>query len=543
MRPAPESTSRTERRATQKPRGRLARRIRARASSEPSTVSIPIDARPAGVATFSGSGRTAVTAAAQVLNTPSIARKKIRPGRQPWQQEAWQLRRVTGEMRFAGDRQARAVAQTRLFIAERTEPGADPTPVTDDPTIVALSEAMFGDAAAVQQSLKRAAQHIIHNGETTIIVKQDGERFTWSAHSVSEVSGQAGSWKINDGITTRNVDDSEILIRCWTPDPEFEQLADSPVRAILPHARELEGLGKYVSAQIDSRLAGAGLLAIPEGLSVVRPASTGGDDEDDDKPDDDYTLADELADAMITPLTDRESAASVVPFIIEGPADQLEKIQHITFDSPLDENAPKLREELIRRIALGMDSDPSVVLGMATSNHWTGWLISEDEVRLGVAPIDGTLCHAFTVGWLRPMFEELGLDTNRYQVWYDTTPLELRPDRSKDAQSLHEKGAVSDETLRRENGFGDDDAPSKEEQERNLLIQLLIGAPTLAPILLPKLGIEIAQPVLDEAKDIKDVVDGTDTAPAADTTPPAPVTDNTPPGTKDTPPPAAESGA
>lgn len=542
MRRRPESTAHAiATKTSRKDRRTSMRRIRDRVPEGPITTAIPID--PGATGQFGARG-ISITASAQVLNGKNtISRKRMRPPQQSWQKEAWLLRSVTGELRFAGDRQARALSQTRLFIAERVNPDADPAPVLpeSDAAIADLSDSMFGSAAANQQSMKRAGQHLINNGESTIIVKQEDDRFTWSVHSVSEITGNANSWKLNDGVQSRAVGADELLIRVWSPDPEWEQLADAPVRSILPIARELEGLTKYVSAQIDSRLAGSGLLLIPEGLSVVRPAPDANDDNDD-ADEDDYTLADELGDYMTIPITDRGSAGSVVPFMLEGPAQELEKVQHIKFDSPLDENAPKLRDEAIRRIALGMDSDPMVLLGMQGGNHWSAWAVSEDEVRLGVAPLAATICHALTTGWLTPMLEELGVqDPHRYQVWFDTTPLELRPDRSKDARELYDKNELSAAAMRRENGFSDDDAPDSEELKKALLTKLVIGAPSLAPLLLPLLGIEVDAAVLDKTQEITKATDGQDTD-ADEPAPPAePEPENSPPTTKDTPPPAADS--
>lgn len=83
----------------------------------------------------------------------------------------------------------------------------------------------------------------------------------YSAYSPRELSGRPGQWKLNDGATTRDLDPSdELVIRAWIPHPERSAEADAPVRAVLPVARELRALSLYVSSQVDSRVAGAGLL-------------------------------------------------------------------------------------------------------------------------------------------------------------------------------------------------------------------------------------------------------------------------------------------
>ncbi|QOC56014.1 portal protein [Gordonia phage Clown] len=507
----------------------LFRNIRA---GGPITAHIPVDRDRNG---RPGARGDAITASAQVLTAKKIDRKVKRTPPQRWQAEAWQLRKETPELRFMGDRQARAVSQVRLYIGRRDQLDEEPTPVTDGPA-AELAMMLFGNGPMVEQSMKRYAQHLIFNGESLILLTtRDGNHIEWAPHAPAEITGDSPNFKLNDGITTTTIDpNTQILVRSWTPDPERSALPDAPVVAILPVARELIGLTKYVSAQVDSRLAGAGLLLLPQGIESMM----GGQADDDD-----YSFADELTDYMVVPIRDRDSAASVVPFMAMVPPELVDKVKHITFDSPLDPHMHERRQEAIRRIALGMDSDPSVLLGMASANHWSAWSVDENEVKLGVAPIASTACHALTQV-VQPILEQMGVqDADQHMVWFDTGALDLRPDRSKDAQAIYDKSELSAEALRRENGFTEDDAPNKDEAERALLIDLLKGAPSLAPLLLPKLGIEIEQPVLEEAKKITKATDAnTADEPAADTgdSPVAPSDDRGTPDTRTDPPPAAE---
>lgn len=461
----------------------------------------PAGAIVTSVTPTTGRPQRSLTAAARVLSG-DLEGTRVRIPSEGWQKDVWDVRREVGELRFVGDRQASAVSGCRLFIGQKPEPAAEPTPVTDGP-IAALSEGVFGDAAANQQSLNRAAKHLVYNGETELVVTDRGnQQFSWYPWSVQEVSGSAEmGWKINDGLDTRPLEPNELLVRCWSPAPDRQQYADAPTQSILPVARELVGLTQYVGAQIDSRLAGAGLLLVPQGI-VPMPGQ--GYDKD-------TSFAKALMSAMITPVRDRDSAASLVPLIAEVDPTLIDKVQHLKFDSVLDPKAHELRDEAIRRIGLGMDSDPSILLGMGTNSHWTAWAVDENEVRLAVAPVAATVCHALTVGWLRPYLTAAGIpDAGTYQVWFDATPLEIRPDRSKDAQALFDKGVIQAATLRRENGFGDDDTPDDGEKKTALLERLVVGAPTLAPALLPLLGIEVPRQALEQAADIVSATGGED---------------------------------
>ncbi|BDD81474.1 hypothetical protein TPB0596_12370 [Tsukamurella pulmonis] len=446
-------------------------------------------------------GSRTITAAAQPLSGPGSP--AIRRGaRQPWQDESWSLRAQVGEFRFIGDRAARATSMAPMFIARRGAPGEAPTRViadTGEAVDIALAEIttnLFGDGPATAQAIKRAAQHLSFNGETNLRISTDDDSDGWSlhAHSVQELTGQPGQWKINDGMSTVDIDDqTNMLIRAWIPDPEREWMPDCAARSVLPVARELKALGQHVSAQVDSRLAGAGILLVPEEITVIGGGQNRAPDDDTDgEVAENYDpIIEDLMDSMLTPLQDRESAAAVVPIMFRGPADALDKIRHLTLATPLDEHLKDLRDESIRRLALGMDSAPEILMGTGSANHWGAWQIDEDEIRMVIAPLLATICHALTVGWLQPLVAAMGLDPTNYIVWFDTTPLELRTDRSKDSQALFDKGVVGAATVRRENGFTEDDAPQLEDEERvrALLEKVLMSNPAgFVEQLLPLLG-------------------------------------------------------
>ncbi|UCZ88660.1 hypothetical protein [Gordonia sp. WA4-43] len=469
MRRLPDSTAPAIAEQAGRPRGVFSR---IRVPSGAVVASYPVPKTKSG---RRGSRGESITASAQVLTQKKIDRRTRRVPAQRWQSEAWQLRRETPELRFMGDRQARACSQVRLFIGRRDKLDEETTPVEDGPA-ADLAEMLFGNEPMVEQALKRYGQHLIFNGESLLLFTEKEGRIDWAPHAASEITGDSPNFKLNDGITTSNIDPAtQMLVRSWTPDPERSAMPDAPVVAVMPVARELIGLTKYVSAQVDSRLAGAGLLLLPQGIESIMTADT-------DRPDD-YSFADELTDYMVVPIRDRDSAASVVPFMAMVPPELVDKVKHLTFDSPLDPHMHERRQEAIRRIALGMDSDPSVLLGMADSNHWSAWAVDENEVKLGVAPILSTACHALTQV-VQPLLEQMGVtDADAHVVWFDTAPLDMRPDRSKDAKDLHERGAVSGETVRRETGFTDRDKPNADEHRRFLAEKLVLANPAFAPAL------------------------------------------------------------
>lgn len=260
------------------------------------------------------------------------------------------------EFRFAGDRVARGASQYKLFAAKRPEVSNDEPERVDDGLAFELCSEMFGDTARTQQALHRGGQQLAFNGDSLLVVSEDENGLSWAPHSVNELTGQGKSWKLNDGIETRNLTEDDVVIRCWKPDPQFQALADCPAKAVLPIARTLRALGKRTAAEIDSRLAGAGILLVPSEITfAVRRES---DDPDEDP------FVEELIENMLTPIQDPDSAAAVVPMVAKGPGEHLDKVKHISFSTPLDDNLPEMEATSIRRIALGMDSPPETLLGM-----------------------------------------------------------------------------------------------------------------------------------------------------------------------------------
>lgn len=486
---------------------------------------------------------TSITAAVEPLHgsrqmaSGRPERRKRRRSVERWQTEVWELRRESPELRFLADRKARAAAQCRLYIGHAPDGHVgDPTRITDGPA-GDLAQQLFGDLPDVEQKIRRYVQHIEYTGESIVNVRDDDEhpgRLKWAVHSSRELIGaQAGQYQISDGVTPRKVDDdTEILARSWIPDPEQMAFADAPVRALLPVLRELVQMTKYVGAQIDSRLAsGGGLLLVSDDVDIF--------DNEGKK----LAFAEELHSYMLTAVDDRGSSESLAPVVAIVPYKEgrsLSDVVHLmTFGETLDPHMHERRAEAIRRIALGMDSDPGVLEGAGSMNHWSAWSLDESEVKLGIAPIITTLCHTLTAEVARPLLAAAGVENaDEFVVWFDDSELKLRPDRSKDAQLLHERGVISDERVLLEAGFDDKDKPSPDEMtarwlRENAIALMGMNPAVMAPIL-QTMGVTLPEPPAPAA------APAAPTPPPTDPTPPAAAEpDRSPPQTMDNPPPAA----
>ena len=439
-----------------------------------------------------------------------------------WQDEAWDLYDEVGELRFVTNSLANSISRARVFAAHAPEGDDEVTPIHPDGEDVdadalladATVRAIGGGAIGRSELLRRLAVQLfvpgdgylvglpagllddeIREPDGTLPVEGSAEislaDLEWHTLSVNEVTFRGTTLVLSLGDDRkREVDaDDAMVVRVWRPHPRRWWAADSPVRANLPVLRELVGLTKHVGAGIDSRLAGAGLLVLGNSVEVVS-AST--DDPSGDLDGDEVSnFVDALIETMTTPIRDRDSAAAVVPLTIKVPDDVVDKIQHLTFSTPFDDRAKDLRDEAIRRLALGLDAPPETLLGMGGTNHWSAWQIEESTVKVHIEPVLALLCDALTTEYLWPVLAEAGVqDPRRFVVWFDTTDLTLRPNRAVDAQALYDRGQLSGRALRRESGFGEDDAPDMPDVDQAVQTALamveqapsLVQAPGLAEL-------------------------------------------------------------
>lgn len=421
---------------------------------------------------------------------------------QAWQEDAWEMYDLVGEQRFLASTLANRMSQARFYVGTMTDdPNAEPDP-SNDLQLQSILDAIGKTDSGRSQLIARLGVNLFVAGDAWLVgipsrmtlegrarieededgeyldltgLDDDGmsnldedtmEDLIWHSLSVSEVSFGADrkvTLKLGDqpGETLEVDPDEVMLIRTWRPHPRRSWEADSPTRASLPVLRELVGLTMHISAQIDSRLAGAGILFVPSSASRALKAMMGLPEDDESDP-----FTDALMQAMLTPISDRSNASAVVPLVMVVPDESIEKFAHMTFDKPLDTEARTLRDEAIRRLALGQDAPPELLLGTGGMNHWGAWLVREDVVNTHLEPPLALIADAWTVAYLRPTMISMGYseeEANRTVIWYDVSHMIVRPNRATDAEKLHDKGIISDDSLREATGFDETDAPETEK--------------------------------------------------------------------------------
>lgn len=431
--------------------------------------------------------------------------------RKDWQVQAWEMYDEIGELHSATGWLAHSLSRCKLYVAElpedRTE--GDPVPTTNADARQPLDE-LFGGPSGHPSMLSRFAIHLTVPGESYLIgldldapdanaptappadetptpLGPDGQPVAdapevnrrWLVASTEEFDTKDGKTTVrlpdSDRAVTVDVEQS-MVIRLWRPHARKAWDADSPTRACLGALRELVTASAKINADLESRLAGAGMLIMPASASVARQSTGDATDATAGEPenlvdDPDYAT---LIEAMVTPISDRDSASAVVPILVRVDDQSVDKVRHISFATNLDGKVLELRESAIKRLALGLDVPPEVLLGMTDANHWTGWQIEESAVKLSVEPLLTLIVNALTVNYLRPALRLLGItDPDRYVIWYDVSELVLRPNRFEQAYKLWQEGLVGAAAVLREGGFGEDDVPSSAERAQHLLLSLV----------------------------------------------------------------------
>ena len=450
-----------------------------------------------------------------------VSRSQTSFGPHSWQAEAWAAYDEVGEERFLASTLAGRLSQARLYVQHKPATGPhsalrdDETDATDTAPAASasLAEAVLAALGASQQDLGQMLQRLATNlfvagegwlvGVPRHVIDEASPSpspapvvtapspdpslsdLVWRVLAVTEVSSVGADGRTvrlnlgTDGSAPVEVSADEVyMVRVWRPHPARYWEADSPTRACLPILRELIGLTRHISAQIDSRLAGAGILVVPSSASAAL-ASDAADSSAYGAPDP-FVAA--LMDSMLRPIENRDDASAVVPLVVTVPDEAADKMSHLTFSSALDAGARDLRDEAIRRLALAQDAPPELLLGSGAMNHWGAWLTREDTVTTHIEPVLALICDALTSQYLRPVLLSAGLseeEVRTLSVGYDVSALVARPNRSEEALNLHRAGAVSDEALREASGFDDSDAKPLDERALMQALAMVSKRPDL----------------------------------------------------------------
>ena len=432
-------------------------------------------ARKKGASVFAPSrSRNRLTAAGQRITADQ--RRKPEAPRSKWQEEAFRYYDCLGEIKYAAQFYSRALSKLRLFAAELDDQGE--VVETEDPVAIAALDRIQDPGGGRSALLSTYGRLMFLVGESYLFVSRDEEtqEEQWEFLSTMELRREGDSYRRykrpsmaqeykapSDDDFEPVADDEAVAYRVWRRHPMYSDLPDSTMQAVLDICDEILLLSRTVKGRARSRLAGAGILLIPDGLTMT-PVDRNAADED---PDEDPFMA-ELTEHMTAPITDDSSAASVVPLILRGPAEEIAAVTHLQIVDPaLLYPETGMRLELIKRLAIGLDLPPEILMGLQDSNHWSAWVIDEQTWKAHLQPVAQYLVDDLTAAYFRPALkQEKVVDFERFTIGYDAAEIINHPDRTTDAMNAHDRMVISDEAYREAAGFNDEDAPDEAELER-----------------------------------------------------------------------------
>jgi hypothetical protein len=423
---------------------------------------------------------SALTSSAQILGTDLITRDITIQPNEP-QKEAWSFYRALGEVQFGvGVWLAGCVSRVRLIAAELQSGGDEPTPLTDGPA-AELVASLAGGIGGQTAMLKKLAVHLSVPGDSYVVGEDptgsgDPARFEWSVLSSSElqvtsrkpltyrVMEYEGRWRTLRG--------EYFVCRVWNPDDEFSWQASSSVMSALPIMREVDYWNRYIVAILLSRLAMNGMLLIPS--EITFPVDERFKDASD-------PFLAKLVDTASRAIKNPGTAAAAIPIPLRVPADYIEKIKHLTFDTQVEEKVQEHRNAALSRLATALNMPAEVLTGMGKMNHWGAWQLEESAIKVHISPLVEIICHGLTKGYLERMANAAGVNLvgpngGRVVMWYDPTELTQQPDRAAEAQAAYDRGDMTAEALLRESGFEEDDLPSYDEFKDIALKKIALAA-------------------------------------------------------------------
>lgn len=524
------------------------------------------------VAVGAGQLVSPITAAAQLL--ADGAYDAAHPVRyDSWQDEAWTYYESLGELFYGTEWRAQAVSRVRLLAAEVSPAGDEPVPLESGPACD-LVTGLAGGADAQSQLLRSFEVHLSVPGDCFLVGRElTGDPEVDGVMNGAEPDDAGRVWSVQPAQTLRpgrrtfrtllgkqrrgwemQVDDARwvplpeetLITRVWNRHERWPWRAMSPTRAALPILREIDMYNRHIIASLISRVALNGILLIPE--EVTLPVNERYENATD-------PFMAELIDIMRNAIKNPGSPAAAAPLPLRVPGEQVERFKHLTFATPLDDKIWTARAGAVDRLATTLNMPKEILTGMGDANHWTGWQLEESAIKTHIAPGVEVITHCLTTGYLQPLLRAgghpvTGPDGGRVIVWYDTSELTQRPDRSAMAVQLRDRYVISDAATRRETGFDEADAPTADEVQVMALQDLVKGGGQLAgpayeELTGEPLGPPPAPPGTTPATGVPDaargpsgeVGDGSSAEPAPTKTPVA-----GPPDTRGEPPPPPDQG-
>lgn len=341
------------------------------------------------------------------------------------------------------------------------DPDSEPELVEDGPSYRLWEE--YGGENWLSTWSAELVKHLSVTGQAWLVpaLVEDNEVLAEQDNPLSETEWQVWSTKevrraLNLGTTDKIPEDDSRLWRVWMPHPQDHRRADSPVRRVADKCELIVLLDRRRIGDSRTRLY-AGIWPLPSRLRSERTPSG-------------KTWADLIEEELIAPVNDPAAPSAVIPTMVYLEPDEIQAIGEpisLAVDDP--SRIDVLEEKALRRIAIGIDAPQELILGMGDLNHWQAWLIDKSTYSQHLDPLIVRILRSLAPWW-RAQLKAHGFPTENQILWRNPATAIATPDRFSHAQVLHERFVISDESLRREGDFGEDDIPTDEEIERRIQI-------------------------------------------------------------------------
>lgn len=444
-----------------------------------------------------------------------------------WQQEVWLYYDAIGEVKYAFTLVAAVFSRLRLYPAiiidetsapvsvaqfVRRQSGLSaeeaqddvrdelslPPGVPDDilSTMREYVEALGSGHGGITGLLRTFAMNMSVPGEV-YLVNIDGR---WSMRSTDEITIRQSdkravlkTTRSSTGMTSSGTTDKELpqntwIGRIWRPHPRFSNEPDSSMLALREMCDELLTLQRMIRATARSKM-NAGMVFVPDGVTAAGATISAGEGVEDENEDDAFLT--EFMEAMITPVTDESSAATVTPMLTRGPDELGAKIQFIDFSRESDKALVDRADRTLERILQGIDVPKDIVTGLANVKYSNAIQIDDSLYKSHIEPMALLLCDALTMMYIRPAIKkkhpEISEDAlRRIAVWYDPSEVVTRVNPAESANQGYDRFALSADAWRRAHGFSDIDKPNEEELALRLAMEKSMIPPEVVTALIRK---------------------------------------------------------
>lgn len=401
----------------------------------------------------SGDGMRAVIAS--ITLEEGRARTSAQSMFRPWQSTAWAYWALLPELMYPTTQLARLCTRMNWHVTISGVPLESDPPEGGGQSEVDVFLAKVTDGIGLTEAIRLLALNLQVPAECWYVQQGDA-----SADADVSRNGDAPTQPTGKGWTVVSIVDPNLTdirdnpsyrkIHVRITDPRDQRYAISSFATLIGPAEELSTLAALSRAQTRSRLSQAGILLRPKEVrfpttdSEGRPISTFGE---------------RLQAAMTAPIADEYAPSAVVPIDLEVPGETIEQWRHLTFDREYDDTLHDKIERVTRRIALGLDIPPELLLGTADLNHWSAWLVDEDTYRSHAEPLASAIGEVFAFAGE----QLLDLPEGEIEVTPDPSELLARRSTVRDAFTGLRMGVVNFAYARKAMGATEDDAPDDAE--------------------------------------------------------------------------------